>query len=365
MSAAPVREKSRSARALVVVLTLLVASSLLAGCTSSGAADAGGTPSGSAASADVNLSDVTLTFGFQTADYPALLEASGLFKDLPYKLDTPVISGPAAQLSALYSKATDVGLVGENTAAFEAANADDDWNQTGPVIQTIAGISAVDAPYPAPSLFVRKSAGIKQLSDLRGKKVAYNFGGNIYAGYVMTLYKAGLTVNDIEPVQLPDNQAATAAFVNGDVDAVIGGYTMVRKVVDSGEAERLVTNTELGIAGGAGFITRTEVLNDPGKLAAIKDFFGRFAKLYRDWYPKNEAAVVKIYTDTLKQTPDLAELNWKNGEKTRFYKVGTPEFIAQEQLITDQAYKAAGVKNQRDIKLVFNGVLDPIVVPAT
>jgi sulfonate transport system substrate-binding protein len=308
-------------------------------------------------------SKVTLTFGFQTADYPALLEASGLFKDLPYKLETPVISGPAAQISALYSKATDLGLVGENTAAFEAANADDDWSKTEPKIYTIGGYSAKDAPYPAPSLFVRKSANINALSDLKGKSIAYNFGGNIYAGYVKVLAQAGLTVKDIKPVQLADNQAAAAAFVAGQVDAVVTGYPQIKRAVDSGDAVRLATNTDLGIAGGAGFITRADVLKDPAKLAAIRDFFSRFSKFYSDWYPQNEAAVEKVLQSVLKQTPELAKINWENNSKGRLYKVGDPAFIAQEQAIVDAAYAAGGVKHKRDVSAVFNPIVDPQSVP--
>ena len=81
----------------------------------------------------------TLVWGTQTADIPELLEASGLFEDLPYELDIPVINGPAQQLQALYSKIIDVGLAGASTAALELANASQDWNETKtPAIQAIA-----------------------------------------------------------------------------------------------------------------------------------------------------------------------------------------------------------------------------------
>ncbi len=49
-----------------------------------------------------------------------------LFENLNYELKTPVISGPQNQIAALYAKNIDVGLVGENTAGFEWANADQD-----------------------------------------------------------------------------------------------------------------------------------------------------------------------------------------------------------------------------------------------
>lgn len=350
----PLRPRSRLARRLTAVLSTILTGALLAAC--------GGADSPAGPNPD-DLSDVTLVFGFQTADYPELLKASGKFEDLPYTLETPVISGPAQQIAALYSRATDVGLVGENTAAFEAANADDDWSRTGPRVYTIAGISAPDAPYPAPSLFVRKASNIATLADLRGKKIAYNFGGNIYAGYVKVLAQAGLTVDDIEPVQLPDNQAAASAFVAGNVDAVVTGYPQIRKAVDAGEAVRLATNDDLGIAGGAGFITRADVVNDPAKLAAIRDFFSRFSAFYREWYPQNEAAVVGVYQSVLKQTPDLAKINFENGAKTRFYAVGDPGFIARQQAIVDAAFDAGGVKNKRNVAVVFNAVIDPQTVP--
>ncbi|WP_132423388.1 ABC transporter substrate-binding protein [Pseudonocardia endophytica] len=344
-------------RATVAAATVLTGA-LLAACSA-------GLQGAAPAATSGDLSDVTLTFGFQTADYPELLKASGKFEDLPYTLETPVISGPAQQIAALNSRATDVGLVGENTAAFEADNADEDWSATEPRVYTIAGVSAPQAPNPSPSLFVRKSAGITSLAGLRGKKVAYNFGGNIYAGYVKVLADAGLTVNDIEPVQLPDNQAAAAAFVAGKVDAVVSGYAQVKQAVDAGDAVRLATNVDLGVEGGAGFITRADVLKDPAKVEAIRDFFSRFSSLYRDWYPNNEAAVTGVYQSVLKQSPELAKINFDNGAVTRFYKIGDPAFVARQQAVADAAFAAGGVKHKRDVSVVFNPIIDPQTVPAS
>lgn len=355
-------------RRLAAALSVTALVAVLAACSSADA-NSSVAPSDAAASSDAapsdgpDLSGVTLTFGFQTADYPALLEASGLFADTPYKLDTPVIAGPAAQISALYSKATDIGLVGENTAAFEAANGDADLSAADPKIYTIGGVSAPGTKYPAPTLYVRKSANISTIQDLKGHSIAYNFGGNIYAAYVKLLADAGLTVDDIEPVQLPDNQAAAAAFVAGQVDAVVSGYVQVAKLLDSGEAEPLVTNVDLGIAGGAGYITRPDVLDDPAKLAAAKDFFARFSKYYSEWYPNHEAEVTKIYQDVLKQSPEIAKINFETQKPSRLYKVGDPEFVKNEQAIVDAAFAADGVKHDYDISKVFNPVFDDIAVP--
>ena len=52
-------------------------------------------------------------------------------------------------------------------------------------------------------------------------------------------------------------------------------YSQVAKAIESGEAVEVINNEEFGVTGGAGFITRPDVLADPEKLAAAKDFFGR------------------------------------------------------------------------------------------
>jgi sulfonate transport system substrate-binding protein len=132
-SARPAR-KQRARRVAAATGALAAAGMLLAACSSSSSSSsaASGTAgsAGASASGSADLANVTLTFGFQTADNPALLKASGLFNNLPYKLSTPVISGPANQIAALNSKAIDAGLVGENTAAFQDANAAAAWTSS-------------------------------------------------------------------------------------------------------------------------------------------------------------------------------------------------------------------------------------------
>ena len=122
--------RRRRARQAAALTGALAAGLVLAACSSSGSSSSAASGTSASASGSANLSNVTLTFGFQTADNPALLKASGLFSNLPYKLSTPVISGPANQIAALNSKAIDAGLVGENTAAFQDANAASAWTSS-------------------------------------------------------------------------------------------------------------------------------------------------------------------------------------------------------------------------------------------
>ena len=361
--------RKQRARRVTALTGVLAAGLMLAACSSSSSSSsaAAGT-SGSAdppASGSVNLSNVTLTFGFQTADNPALLKASGLFNNLPYKLVTPVISGPANQIAALNSKAIDVGLVGENTAAFQDANAATAWTASTAQVYEIAGYSpGASNPYPA-GVYVTTKSGINSLAGLKGHSIAYNFGGNIYAAYVKALYQGGLTISEVTPEQFTDNQSAANAFAAGHADAVVTSYADITPQVTSGQAKLLDTLPQLGVKGGAGFITRPDVLADPGKVAALKDFFSRFTKLYSQWYPTHEAAVEQIYETVDHQSPAVAKITYASTAPTRFYKIGDPTFVQNEQLIVDGAYKAKGVKNDYNVAVVFNPVFDAETVPSS
>ena len=356
--------RRRRARQAAALTGALAAGLVLAACSSSGSSSSAASGTSASASGSANLSNVTLTFGFQTADNPALLKASGLFNNLPYKLSTPVISGPANQIAALNSKAIDAGLVGENTAAFQDANAASAWTSSTVEVYEVAGYSAgANAPYPT-GLYVTTKSGITSLAGLKGHSIAYNFGGNIYAGYVKALSQGGLTVSDVKPEQFTDNQSAANAFAAGHADAVVTSYADIAKQVSSGQAKLIDTLPQLGVEGGAGFITRPAVLADAGKLAALKDFFARLSKLYSQWYPSHEAAVEQIYQTVDHQTPAVAKVTYAATAPTRFYKIGDSTFVHNEQLIVDGAYKAKGVKNDYDVSVVFNPVFDPETVPA-
>jgi sulfonate transport system substrate-binding protein len=326
-------------------------SSAAAGSSVSSSASPAG--AASSASASLDLSGVDLKISYQTADFPALLKASGLFSNTPYKYEVPVIAGPANQLAALYGKQIDVGEAGENTAAFEAANATTDWTKSGPPIQGFAVTWTPKSPYPS-GVYVTKSSGITSLAGLKGKKIGYNYGGNIYAAYVIALAKAGFGPKDVHGVQFPSNQAAASAFDSGNLDAVVTGYSSVKKLVDSGKAIKIADNHTLGIIGGSGWIAQTAVLNNPTKLAAIKDFFGRLRKFYEQWIPTHEAAYEKVEETVLDQTPDVAKVNWENAQSSTFYRIGDPKFLQIQQETVDVAYKFGGLKNDVKSKLGFN-----------
>jgi sulfonate transport system substrate-binding protein len=115
-------------------------------------------------------------------------------------------AGPV-QLEALNVGAIDFGDVGEAPPIFaQAAGA--------PLVYAAATV-------PRPSseaLIVPKGSAIQKVSDLKGRKVAYNKGSNVQFFLAKLLEQHGLAYSDVQHVHLPPADAR-AAFAQGAVDA--------------------------------------------------------------------------------------------------------------------------------------------------
>ncbi|MFC5757324.1 aliphatic sulfonate ABC transporter substrate-binding protein [Rhizobium sp. GCM10022189] len=68
------------------------------------------------------------------------------------------------------------------------------------------------------AILVRKDSPIRTLEDLKGRKVAFKRGSSAHNVTVKVLRKAGLTLDDVQPLDLAPPDAA-AAFKNGSIDA--------------------------------------------------------------------------------------------------------------------------------------------------
>jgi len=119
---------------------------------------------------------------------------------------TEFTAGPV-QLEALNVGSIDFGDVGEAPPIFAQAAG--------------APLAYVAATVPRPAteaVLVPKDSPIKNVTDLKGKKVAYNKGSNVHYFLVKLLEKNGLKYDDVQSVFLPPADAR-AAFEKGAVDA--------------------------------------------------------------------------------------------------------------------------------------------------
>lgn len=301
---------------------------------------------------------VKLLIGYQDLTVPSTVEASKVLEGAPYDVEWVILPGPAAQLSALYSKNIDVGHMGDTSLIIEQGKAKD-WPADNPPLQIIAGWRASDAKYPPIVTVVRSDSGINSLADLRGKTWAYNFGGFNYLQYALTGLKAGLTPKDYEPVQLGDQNATAAAFNSGRVAAYSGSIAPVGESIEKGAARVLVTSDQLDIPALNVFTARGDVLKDPAKREALADFLSR-VRTHWTWYADNLDTVTRLYEEKVKQTPARAKLTTVYQKAT--FQPLDDALVRREQQIADVLFQAGAIPNKIDVSSEFYRAFNPATV---
>lgn len=94
----------------------------------------------------------------------------------------------------------------------------------------------------AVGILVPKNSSIQTLSDLKGKRITATKASAGYYLLLQALLKSGLTLKDVEFVDLPPPQAQEA-FKRGEVDAWVGWNPFLAQLQES-MSVRLLTNAE-------------------------------------------------------------------------------------------------------------------------
>lgn len=208
-----------------------------------------------------------LRVGNQKGTTRALLQASGVLKDLPYRIEWSEF--PAAQhlLEALTANATDVGLVGDAPFLF---------SYVGGSPLKVVSVAALGKDGGSVAILVPKGSRIRTVAELKGKKVAT---GKISIGHYLllrALERQGLTAGDIHPVYLPPNDALSA-FSAGSIDAWVTWAPFLDAALTQGKARVLVDGK--GLVTGYGYHVATpEAISHKAKL--LRDFNQRLARAY-------------------------------------------------------------------------------------
>jgi sulfonate transport system substrate-binding protein len=232
---------------------------------------------------------VTLRVGDQKGGNRALLEIAGLAKDLPYKIEWSEFPAAAPILEALNAGALDVGYTGD--LAFLTVYA------TGAPIKAIGGTRA-DARTQA--ILVRNDSPIKNIGDLKGKRLAGTRGGWGQFLIDATLEKAGNRINDATFAPLGPVDAKIA-LVAGSIDAwaVWEPYVSYATLKDNArivaDGEGLTPTITFYVASDQAIAT---------KRAAVQDLVQRLNKA-RLWSLDHLAEYAKATADLTKLPEDV------------------------------------------------------------
>ncbi len=159
---------------------------------------------GAIASADAQT---ILRVGDQKGNSQAVMEAAGVLKDVPYRIEWKEFPAAAPLLEALGAGAIETGLVGDAPFTFAAA-----------ANVPVKAIAAIRQSRDGLAVLVQKDSPIREFEALRGKKIATGRGSVGHQLILAALESKGWSTSDVQIVFLapPD---AKVAYTQGSVDA--------------------------------------------------------------------------------------------------------------------------------------------------
>ncbi|WP_398470495.1 ABC transporter substrate-binding protein [Tardiphaga sp.] len=274
--------------------------------------------------------ETTLIVGDQKGNARAVMEASGVLKDVPYKIEWKEFAAAAPLLEAIGAGALDSGLVGDAPFTFAAA-ANVPVKAIGAIRQTGDGLAVL----------VPKDSTIKSFDDLKGKKIATGRGSIGHQLILAALEKKGWTSSDVQIVFLAPSDAKVA-YTRGSVDA----WSTWEPYVSQEEVlfqSRVVINAE-GLTSGLSFVVATpNAIRD--KHSELEDYLRRLTAA-RAWALKNADAYAQTWGKLMNVAPSVP-LNWLNRAQVRIAPVDD-SVVADEQKTIDLYLRSGLIKQKLD-----------------
>ncbi|SCW57424.1 sulfonate transport system substrate-binding protein [Rhizobium mongolense subsp. loessense] len=239
-------------------------------------------------------------------------------------------SGPPL-LEALGAGALDFGATGDVPPLFAQAAGGHLY-----YVGTYRGSPAGSA------ILVRKDSPIKTLEDLKGKTVAFKRGSSAHNVAVKALRKAGLTIDDVQPLDLAPPDAAPA-FKNGSIDAW-SIWDPYLAIAEADPETRILTTAEGIVPSYSYFLAYQEFTDANGQV--IVDVIDELGKVGKSAQGKLD--------DTVKE---LSEITGVPAEVTRvtLSRPGadlgavttiTDDAVAYQQALADEFYQLGIVPKQ-------------------
>src|SRR3984957_1795405 len=196
----------------------------------------------------------TLRVGDQKGNSQAVMEAAGVLKDVPYKIEWKECPAAAPLLEALGAGAIETGLVGDAPFTFAAA-ANVPVKAIGAVRQTQEGLA----------ILVPRDSPIHSFEDLRDKKIATGRGSIGHQLILAALESRGWSPSDVQIVYLAPSDAKVA-YVRGSVDAWSTWEPYVSQEEVLFQSRRVITAE--GVTPGIGFqVASPHAIRDDGSAA--------------------------------------------------------------------------------------------------
>ena len=237
----------------------------------------------------------TLRVGDQKGNSQAVMEAAGVLKDVPYKIEWKEFPAAAPLLEALSAGAIETGLVGDAAVL----------PLPPPPTCLVVAIAAIRQSREGLAVLVPKDSPIRDFEGLRVRKsppAAARSGHQLIP--LAALRSRGWSPSDVQIVFLAPSDAKVA-YTQGSVDAWSTWEPYVSQEEVLFQSRRLITGE--GLTPGIGFQVATpDAIRD--KRPELQDFLRRLTAA-RAWSLTN----VNTYAETwgqLMNIPPAVPLNW-------------------------------------------------------
>ena len=191
---------------------------------------------------------------------------------------TSLKSGPLVNES-FASGQQDIGVVGDVPAIIAKSSG-----------QNNIIISNASYGEKALAVLVKSGSKIKDPSQLKGKKIAYVKGSYAHHLLSVVLERAGLTLNDIESVNLAAGDIPSA-IESGEVDAGVLWEPFITQLVDQNRVDVLVDGTNIKRGNLVVVATKDYATNNPEVIQTFLKVYNEAAKYIVD-NPKEAAKLV-------------------------------------------------------------------------
>ena len=274
------------------------------------------------------FAQTTLRIGDQKGNAQAVMEAAGVLKDVPYKIEWKEFPAAAPLLEALSAGAIETGLVGDAPFTFAAA-----------ANVPVKAIAAIRQSQEGLAILVPEQSGVRSFDDLRGKKIATGRGSIGHQLILAALESKGWTANDVQIVFLAPSDAKVA-YSQGSVEAWSTWEPYVSQEEVLFKSRRIITGE--GLTPGISFQVATPAaIRD--KRSELEDFVRRLTAA-RAWSQDH----VDSYAETwgkLMSIPPVVPLNWLRRAKIRIAPIDDG-VVADEQKTIDLYFRAGLIKQQ-------------------
>lgn len=279
----------------IIGLLFILSLSLLAGCSTTESKK-------EKANATAKKENVTVNIGIQQLIGPLLLAKNkGWFEEGFAKVGAKVTwaefqSGPP-HFEAMASDRLDFGQVG-NSPVISAQAADIDFKEINTISKGLKGNA----------ILVQKNSPIKNIKDLKGKKIAVAKGSSAFNLLYRAIDQAGLKPDDIQIIQLQPDEAQPA-FETGSVDAWAVWDPFVSLQQINHDARVLADGNTLKVVSPSFTIVRGEFADEHPEL--VVEFLKIYEKALR-YQNEHTDEAIKIYAKEKKIDPEVVKQVLKN-----------------------------------------------------